>query len=57
MFTWLKQVRERWAQRRAERRASAGERALRQNEAKAQRIAHMDKERGGDGGYSRGPGM
>jgi hypothetical protein len=40
MFTWLRSVRERWAKRRAERRATAGERALRRSEAKAQRQQH-----------------
>ncbi len=40
MFRRLNAVRERWAKRRAERRATAGERALRQNEAKAQRTSH-----------------
>jgi hypothetical protein len=40
VFKWLKQRRERLAMRRAERRAARGERALRQNEAKAQRLRH-----------------
>jgi hypothetical protein len=40
MFSWLKSLRERWAKRREERRATAGERAQRQNEAKAQRLQH-----------------
>jgi hypothetical protein len=40
MFSWLKSLRERWAARRAERRASAGERVLNQNEAKALRLRH-----------------
>jgi|RhiMetStandDraft_8_1073273.scaffolds.fasta_scaffold134822_2 hypothetical protein len=40
MFSWLKSLRDRWAKRREERRGTAGERALRQNEAKAQRLQH-----------------
>jgi hypothetical protein len=40
MFSWLKSLRERWSKRREERRATAGERALRRNEAKAQRLSH-----------------
>jgi hypothetical protein len=40
MFRWLKSVRERRAKRRAERKATAGERALQQNEANAQRLSH-----------------
>jgi hypothetical protein len=40
MLSWLKSVRERWAKRREERRATAGDRALRQSEAKAQRLSH-----------------
>jgi hypothetical protein len=40
MFSWLKSFRERRAKRREEKRATAGDRALRQNEAKAQRTSH-----------------
>ena len=40
MFSWLKSLRDRWAKRREERRGAVGERALRQNEAKAQRQSH-----------------
>ena len=40
MLTWLRSVRERWAERRAARRATRGERTLRRNEAKAQRLRH-----------------
>jgi hypothetical protein len=40
MFSWLKTFRERRAKRREEKRATAGDRALRQNEAKAQRTSH-----------------
>ncbi len=40
MLSWLKSIRERRAKRRAEKRASAGERAQRQNEANAQRLSH-----------------
>jgi hypothetical protein len=37
MVTWLKSLRERWAKRREERRATAGERALRENDRQAVR--------------------
>jgi hypothetical protein len=40
MIKRLSQVRDRLSKRRAERRATRGERALRQNEAKAQRLRH-----------------
>jgi len=40
MFSWIKSFRERRAKRREEKRATAGDRALRQNEAKAQRTSH-----------------
>jgi hypothetical protein len=40
MFSWLKSFKERWAMRREERRGTAAEKALRQNEAKAQRLSH-----------------
>ena len=40
MFSWLKSLRERWAMRREERRATAGDRALRENQAKAERSSH-----------------
>ena len=53
MFSWLKSLRERWAARRDQRRASAGDRTLRRNEAKAQRLDH---ERMGDKG-PLGPGI
>jgi len=55
MIKWLKQLRDRSAKRRAERRATRGERALRQNEAKAQRLRH---ERMDDTGpMGGGPGI
>ena len=47
MFSWIKSFRERRAKRREEKRATAGDRALRQNEAKAQRNRyerHQDKD-------------
>jgi hypothetical protein len=37
MFSWFKSLRERWAKRREERRATAAERAVKQNEGKALR--------------------
>jgi hypothetical protein len=40
MFKWLNQLRDRWKARREERRATAGERTLRENEAKALRLQH-----------------
>jgi hypothetical protein len=40
MFKWLRQVRDRLTTSRADRRATRGERALRQNEAKARRLRH-----------------
>lgn len=40
MFSRLKSLRERWAERRTQRRATRGERTLRRNEAKAQRLRH-----------------
>jgi hypothetical protein len=40
MLAWLKSVRARWAERRAARRVTRGERTLKQNEAKAQRLRH-----------------
>ena len=40
MFSWFTSFRERIAKRREERRATAGDRALRQNEAKAERQSH-----------------
>ena len=40
MFSWIKSFRERRAKRREEKRATAGDRALRQHEAKAQRTSH-----------------
>jgi hypothetical protein len=40
MFRWLKQVRVRVAKWREERRATAGERAQKQNDAKALRLRH-----------------
>jgi hypothetical protein len=39
--TRVHRLRDRLAKRRSERRATAGERALRRNEAKAQRLAHV----------------
>jgi hypothetical protein len=54
MFSWLKSLRERWAERRGARRATTGERTLRQNEAKAQRLSHERME--GKGPMS-GPGI
>jgi hypothetical protein len=54
MFSWLNQLRDRRAKRREERRATAGERAAKQNEAKAQRLKH---ERMGDKGPMGGPGI
>ena len=39
--TRVRRLRDRLTQRRSERRATAGERALRRNEAKAQRLAHV----------------
>ena len=40
MFSWFKSVRDRRAKRREEKRATAAERALRENEAKAERMSH-----------------
>jgi hypothetical protein len=40
MVKWLNQVRDRLSKRRAERRATRGERALRRNEAEALRLRH-----------------
>jgi hypothetical protein len=40
MVKWLSQVRDRRHQRRAARRATRGERALRRSEAKALRLRH-----------------
>ena len=40
MVKWLKQFRDRLAKSRADRRATRGERPLRKNEAKAQRLRH-----------------
>jgi hypothetical protein len=40
MFSWLKSLRGRWAERRAERRATRGERTIRQNEAKELRLRY-----------------
>ena len=54
MVAWLKSVRERWAERRAARRARRGERTLRQNEAKAQRLRHEHMD---DKGPMSGPGI
>jgi hypothetical protein len=39
--TPVQRVRDRLAQRRAERRATAGERAVRRSEAKARRLSHV----------------
>jgi len=40
MINWLNQIRDRLRMRRAERRATRGERTLRKNEAKALRLRH-----------------
>ena len=40
MVKWLRQVRDRLATSRAGRRATRGERTLRKNESKAQRLRH-----------------
>jgi hypothetical protein len=40
MLSWFKSFRERWAKRREERRATAGERQLRENERQAARWQH-----------------
>ena len=52
MFKSLNQLRDRAAKRRADRRATRGERAQKQNEAKAQRLRHerMDGIKGPMGG-------
>ena len=58
MFKSLNQLRDRAAKRRADRRATRGERALRQNEAKAQRLKHKRIETGvGPKGPMGGPGI
>jgi hypothetical protein len=57
MFSWLKSLRERWAERHAARRATAGERTLRQNEAKAHRLNHERMEGQGPKGPMGGPGI
>jgi hypothetical protein len=57
MFSWLKSLRERWAVRRAARRATAGERTLSQNEAKAHRLHHERMEGQGPKGPMGGPGI
>jgi hypothetical protein len=55
MIKWLRQVRDRLIRSRADRRATRGERTLRQSEAKAQRRRH---ERFDDtGGPLGGPGI
>ncbi len=51
MFRWLNQLRDRWAERRAERRATAGARALKQNEAEALKLRDERRQR------ERGTGM
>lgn len=40
MIKWLNQIRDRLTKRRADRHATRGERTLRRNEAKAQRLRH-----------------
>jgi hypothetical protein len=40
MIKWLNQIRDRFSTRRAERRATRGERTLRKNDAKALRLRH-----------------
>lgn len=57
MFSWLKSLRERWAKRREERRDTAGDRALRQNEAKALRLSHERMDHQGPNGPMGGPGI
>ena len=56
MLNWLKSVRQRWAERRAARRATSSERTLRENEAKAQRLRHERMQDSG-GGPMGGPGI
>jgi hypothetical protein len=55
MFKRLHQLRDGLRSRRAERSAARGERALRQNEAKAQRIRNKRME--GGKGPTSGPGI
>jgi hypothetical protein len=57
MFSWFKSLRDRWTKRREERRATAGDRALRQNEAKALRLQHERMDNQGPNGPMGGPGI
>jgi hypothetical protein len=57
MFSWLKALRERWAERRAAHRAAAAERTLRRNEANALRRSHERVEGQGPNGPMGGPGV
>jgi hypothetical protein len=56
MFTWFNQLRDRLVKRRAERRATAGERAQRQNEAEALKYKQEQKQGAGKGPMT-GPGF
>ena len=57
MFKWLNQLRGRAAKRRADRRATRGERAQKQNEAKALRLQHERMDGMGANGPMGGPGI
>jgi hypothetical protein len=57
MFKWLNQLRGRAAKRRADRRATRGERAQKQNEAKALRLQHERMDGMGPNGPMGGPGI
>jgi hypothetical protein len=57
MFRWLNQLRDRWTERRAERQATAGERALKQNEAEALKMRDERRQREGGKGPMSGPGI
>jgi len=56
VFKWLTQLRDRFAKRREERRATAGERAQRQNEAEALKFK-QDRTRDPGRGPMSGPGV
>ena len=57
MVKWLNHIRDRFTKRRAERRATSGERTLRRNEAKAQRLRHERMDGMGPKGPMDGPGI
>jgi hypothetical protein len=57
MFTWFTQLRDRLVRRRAERRATAGERAQRRNEAEALKMKDERRMQGPGKGPMGGPGI